>query len=173
MPMGDDYRVRRLDDGIVELLLNTRAPDVGEKAAPRIAWRTSIEAQLQQTGAAGIRIVDAELGTQISDFTVEGRSVVQPDVVDPEANIVQQRWTECVAPINHLAIDGCIGKTGPQKIKRIHSRIVLLGMRVAAVNVVTLGRDKVYLDIVLVGVDDSRLCVAGVVLSPRSNRTRV
>ena len=132
-------------------------PHVGKDSVAGTAGISTIEPQFEQSRSTIVRVRDPKLRAQITDRAVEFGAVMQFDVVDAEANIVQQVRAEGVAPVNHLIVDGRVREAGAQQGKRIDCRVVLLGMGIAAKDMVVVGGVEVDLDVVLVAVDQSCL----------------
>ena len=126
--------------------------------------------KFEQPCSACIGVCDSELRAQIAYAGVELGAVMQLDVVDAKANVIQQVRTEGVAPVHHVIVDRCVREACAQQGKRIDRRVMLLGVREAAKHVVVGRGIEVNLDVVLVGIDELGLRIAGVVLRSRSNR---
>src|SRR4029077_15511726 len=118
-------------------------------------------------------VCDPELRTQISDAAIELGAVVQLDVVDPEANIVQQIRIERVAPVDDIVVDWSLREARSQQCKRIERGIVLLGMGIAAENMIVPGGVEVDFYVVLTGIDLSGLGVTIIGLRRGSDRSRI
>src|SRR4051794_25871640 len=108
--MGHDDGIRCLDHRVLESLLDAIAADIGQNASTNIAGTSTIESQLKKPRAACIGVRDAEVCTQASDAAAKLRSVVQLDVIDPEANVIQKVRTERMAPIHYIIINRSIRK---------------------------------------------------------------
>ena len=165
--VSHDNRIRSLNHRVLESLLHPAVADVGENSGARTAGISTVETQSEQPWPASIRVCDPELCAQVSDRAVELGAVMQLDVVDAEAKIVQQIRAEGVAPVDHVIVDWRVREAGAQQGKRTDRRVVLLGMRIAAEDVVVVGGVEIDLYVVLVGVDQPGLSVAGIVLRAR------
>ena len=134
--VSQDHRIRSLNHRVLESLLDSVAADVGKNSGGRATGISTIETQFEQSRSTSVRVCDPELRTQVADRAVELGAVMQFDVVDAEAKIVQQVRTEGVAPVHHVVVDGRVREAGAQQGKRVDRRVVLLGVRKAAEDMV-------------------------------------
>jgi hypothetical protein len=78
-----------------------------------------------------------------------------------------------VGPVDDLIVNGGVGEAIPQQFERTDGRVVLLGVRITAEDMVASGGVEVDFDVVLVGVKGLSLSVAEIILPARAGRSRL
>src|ERR1700726_5237847 len=93
-------------EGLLDPAASDAAEDVVSWGASisRTAGSSTIESQLQHTGATLIAVCDAKLLSKIAQLP-KVAAVVQLDVVDTKANVVQEAGTEDVGPVDDFIVN--------------------------------------------------------------------
>jgi len=90
--------------------VNSAASYAAENVVPwgasvsRTAGSSTIESQLQHTRATLIAVCDTEPLGQIARLSKVG-AIVQLDVIDTKANVVQEAGTEGVGPVDDFIVN--------------------------------------------------------------------
>ena len=148
--MSQDYRIRSLNHRILESLLDSVAAHVGENSGAGPLGFPPLNPSSSNPVPPAFAFAIPKLRAQIADGAVEFGAVIQLDMVHTKANIIQQVRTEGVAPVHHVIVDRRIREACAQQGKRIDRRVVLLGVRKAAKNMVVIRGIEINLDVVLV-----------------------
>src|SRR3981081_4282402 len=108
-------RIRELDNRVMEALHNPAASDTAERVRiSGIAGGSAIESQKQHTWSALVAICNTKLLSQVAQRTREACAVLQLDVVDTEANVIQETGTDGVCPVDNFIVDGRVREPGAQ-----------------------------------------------------------